>query len=43
MDGVLGNFAFCYGMGSDEEHINALVQAIKDLAAHYGIAPDYLL
>lgn len=43
MDGVLGNFAFCYGMGSDEEHINALVQAIKDLAAHYGLTPDYLL
>lgn len=41
MDGVLGNFAFQYSTGSDEEHMNALAQAIKDLGAHFGVTPEF--
>ena len=40
MDGMLGNFAFSYSGGYDEEHLAALKKAIEDLGAHYGVAAE---
>ena len=40
MDGVLGNFAFQYSSGTDEELNNAFLKAIQDLGAHYGVTPE---
>lgn len=42
MDALLGNFAFSYSNGYDEEHLAAIKQAINDLAAHYGVTPDFI-
>lgn len=42
MDAMLGGFCFSYTMGSDADHNAALVQAIKDLADHYGVTPDFI-
>lgn len=42
VDAVLGNFCFQYLMGFDEAHVTALCQAIRDLAAHYGVEPVYV-
>ena len=41
MDGVLGNFAFQYSSGTDEDLNNAFVQAIKELGEHFGVAPEF--
>ena len=40
MDGMLGNFAFSYSGGYNDEHIAALKKAIEDLGAHYGETAD---
>lgn len=40
MDGVLGNFAFQYSSGTDEEHIAAFEQAMKDLGTHFGVVAE---
>ena len=40
MDGMLGNFAFSYSGGYNEEHLAALKKAIEDLGAHYGVAAE---
>lgn len=42
MDAMIGNFVITYTMGSDADHNAALVQALKDLAEHYGVTPDYI-
>ncbi|MBR1814562.1 MAG: hypothetical protein IJ773_12180 [Lachnospiraceae bacterium] len=42
MDALVGNFAFSYGLGADDAHIDALVTAVKDLAEHYNVTPDYI-
>ena len=41
MDSLLGNFAFSYTGGYDEEHIAAVKKAIEDLGAHYGVTPEF--
>lgn len=42
MDTLLGNFAFSYTGGYNEEHIAAFKKAIEDLGAHYGVTPDFI-
>lgn len=42
MDAMLGGFCFSYTMGSDADHNAALVKAIKDLADHYSVTPDFI-
>ncbi len=42
MDAMIGNFCMTYTMGSDADHNAALVKAVKDLADHYGITPDFI-
>ena len=42
VDALLGNFTFNYSTSLDENHVAAIVQAIKDLGDHYGIAPDFI-
>lgn len=42
IDAVVGHFCFQYLSGYDEEHINALTQALKDLTAHYGLEGGYV-
>lgn len=42
IDAVVGHFCFQYLTGYDEEHINALTQALKDLTAHYGLEGGYV-
>lgn len=42
MDAMLGSFCFSYTMGADAEHNAALCQAIRDLADHFGITPDFI-
>ena len=42
MDALLGNFSFSYSNSLDNDHIGAIVQAIKDLGSHYGVAPDFI-
>lgn len=43
MDGMIGNLVFSYTMGLDETHMVALYDAMAELAAHFGIEPDFLL
>ena len=42
MDAVIGGFCFSYTMGTDEGHIAAFAQAIKDLAAYYNVEAAYI-
>lgn len=42
MDAMLGSFCFSYSNTVDEEHKAALIAAIKDLAAHYDLTPDFI-
>lgn len=42
MDALVGAFAVSYSNSLDEEHIATLVGALNDLAAHYGITPDFI-
>lgn len=42
IDAVVGQFTFQYLTGYDEEHINGLAQALKDLTAHYGLEGGYV-
>lgn len=41
MDGVLGNFAFQYSSGTDEELNKAFAQALKDLGEHFGTPAEF--
>lgn len=43
MDAVLNQFAFSYLNGTDDTHIAAFIQAIRDLGTYYGIDPAYVL
>lgn len=43
MDGMIGNLVFSYSMGLDEAHMAALYNAMAELAAHFGLEPDFLL
>lgn len=43
IDAKLGTFCISYSLGSDADHIAALVKAIKDLGAHYGVEPDFVI
>ena len=42
MDALIGAFSFSYSNGLDEEYIATFVGALNDLAAHYGITPDFI-
>lgn len=42
IDAVVGQFCFQYLTGYDEEHINGLTQALKDLTTHYGLEGGYV-
>jgi len=41
MDAMLGNFAFSYNGGYNEEHIATVKKAIEDLGTHYGVTPEF--
>ena len=43
IDAKLGTFCISYSLGADADHIAALVKAIKDLSAHYGVEPDFVI
>ena len=43
IDAKLGTFCISYSLGADADHIAALAQAIKNLAAHYGVEPDFVI
>ena len=42
MDALIGAFSFSYSNSLNEEYIATFVGALNDLAAHYGIAPDFI-
>ena len=42
MDAMLGEFVISYGNTIDEEHVATLIQALKDLAAHYEVTFDFI-
>ena len=42
MVAMLGEFIISYGNTIDEEHVATLIQALKDLAAHYEVTFDFI-
>ena len=40
MDAMVGNFAFSYTGGYDEDHFTAVKKAIEDLGTHYGVTAE---
>ncbi|GEM_PF-6451075 len=42
MDALLGNFCFSYSNTVDENNKAAIIGAIKALASHYNLTPDFI-
>ena len=42
MDALIGAFSFSYSNSLDDAYIAQVIDAINAIAAHYGIAPDFI-